>query len=229
MFLRRFTTGAAAASYTHQINFLPEFLMFFDHNAIAPVANPTDIDVPTVLRVSVAGDGIVGDYNADAVRAASELKTQKSPLASGFAIVPLADGIIRNKVVDIDLQFGINTDVSMFAISKNEGTMYLRCLRQTILANSGQDISKFLAFMLSTYADADVVTIEYATGVRHTSHVKELIAMENFNTNELDNYNTLMVTNLDQSYSKVNYIPSAQRSLFLWRFEAPKSLDTVQV
>ena len=215
MFLKNFT---GATAYTHQINFVPEFLL------IKKKAGA----MPATLRVSVAGDGVIGDYTLDAMKAISEAKVYQSPVTADYLVIPLADGLISGKVVDIDFTAGAGADsFDVFAISKNKGSMYLRCMRQTVLANSGVDIEAFLHCMVASYAQGDIISVEYRTGVKQTSHVEELLAWEFFNTAQDAPSATITISNFDQSYKRINLIPTANRQLFIWRFEAIGGLNKV--
>ncbi len=195
--------GTLAASTTTTINltWLPQYIYF--------VASST----PTALKVTVFGDGVITDMAAPGALAFGSHRLI-GYVANSFMIA-LANGIVKNKNVEITITNAVAAAVDVFGIVREEGDVYVQILKQQILAGSGADITDFSTLAVPDTAVGDKYTITFEDGTVHDFTFTEIFAMMQFTQNEL---NTYLIDNLDGEIRKVNFIPAATQTVYVQRF-----------
>jgi len=138
------TTGAViSTAYTFNLNFVPQYLFF-----VAAAA-------PTALKVSVFGDGVITDLDANGVTCIQNIR-QNGRVTNGY-LIPLANGLVVNKNTEIVYTTGGAVAIDLYGISLRQGDAYIQCLRQTALASSGVRVRKFAYLGWQNPEPADII------------------------------------------------------------------------
>jgi len=197
------TTGAViSTAYTINATFVPQYLYF--NVAVAPSA----------LKVSVFGDGVITDLDANGVLFVQGLR-MNGRVTNGW-VVPLADGFIPNKNVEIVYTTGSAVAVDIYGISLRKGSVYVQCLRQTALANSGVSVKKFAALGLMNGATADVINITYSDGLSQKVAFEELKPTMGLYANDINSM--IGIDNIDAEISEVMFTPNATQVIHVVKY-----------
>lgn len=198
------TTGAVISTpYTFNLTFCPQYLFF-----VATVA-------PTALKVSVLGSGVITDLDANGCIFVQGLR-MNGRLTNGY-MIPLANGLIKGKNVEIVYTTGAAAAVDLYGISLQNGNAFIECLRQTALANSGIEVEKFAALGLQNAASADVINITYSDGLSQKVQFEEL--KPTLGLYQYDVNTCIGIDNVDAMISKVSFIPNAQQSVYVVKYK----------
>ena len=195
-------TIAGSATGTIQLTYLPQFIKF------------TTGTTPTSLRINVLGRGTVVDLDAAGLTQLNGLEMQGNQ--ANEYVLALADGIVKDKNVEITLT---NADVAALTIygwSKNAGMNFFSYQRQTILANSGVKFNKFAALAVASPGATDSWRITYQSGIVDDVSLEEIAADVGYFQNNVGVY---VVNNFDQIIKDVTIIPAADRTAYLVRFD----------
>ena len=195
-------TIAGASTGTIQLTYLPQFITF----SIATV--------PNSIRISVLGRGVVVDLDSAGITQLNGFEQNGLP-ANRYTFA-LADGIIKDKNVEITIDNADAAALDVYGWSKNEAANFFAYQRQTILANSGVKFNKFAALAIASPGTSDSFRITYQSGVVDDVTLNELLADVGYYQ-----YNTgvYLINNLDQRIKDVTIIPTAQRTAYLMRFD----------
>lgn len=197
------TTGATiSTAYTINATFVPQYLYF--NVAVAPAA----------LKCNVFGDGVITDLDAAGVTFVQGLR-MNGRVTNGW-IVPLADGFIPNKNLEIVYTTGSAVAVDIYGISLRKGSVYIQCLRQTALANSGVSIKKFAAVGLGNSATADTINITYADGLSQKVAFEELKPTMQLYANDVNNM--IGIDNIDSQIQEVMFTPNATQIIHVIKY-----------
>jgi len=197
------TTGAViSTAYTINATFVPQYLYF--NVAVAPSA----------LKVSVFGDGVITDLDANGVLFVQGLR-MNGRVTNGW-VVPLADGFIPNKNVEIVYTTGSAVAVDIYGISLRKGSVYVQCLRQTALANSGVSVKKFAALGLMNGATADVINITYSDGLSQKVAFEELKPTMGLYASDINSM--IGIDNIDAEISEVMFTPNATQVIHVVKY-----------
>lgn len=200
------STGAViATAYPFNLTFVPQFLFFA--TAVAPQA----------LKVSVFGDGVITDLDAAGCLFVQGLRLN-GRVTNGY-LIPLANGLITGKNVEIIYTTGAATAVDLYGISLKKGDIYIQCLRQTALANSGVEIAKFAALGLPNAATADIINITYDDGLSQKVAFEELKATMALYCYDVNNM--IGIDNINAQIKSVMFTPNAQQIIHLVRYALP--------
>jgi len=137
-------------------------------------------------------------------------------------IVPLADGFIPNKNLEIVYTTGSAVAVDIYGISLRKGSVYIQCLRQTALANSGVSIKKFAALGLGNSATADVININYADGLSQKVAFEELKPTMGLYAADINNM--VGIDNIDAQISEVMFTPNATQVIHVVKYAVPSDV-----
>lgn len=204
------TTGSViSTAYTINATFVPQFLYF--NVAVAPAA----------LKVSVFGDGIITDLDAAGVLFVQGLR-MNGRVTNGW-IVPLADGFIPNKNLEIVYTTGSAVAVDIYGISLRKGSVYIQCLRQTALSNSGVSVKKFAALGLGNGTSADVININYADGLSQKVAFEELKPTMGLYAYDINNMSG--IDNIDAQISEVMFTPNATQVIHVVKYAVPSDVS----
>lgn len=204
------TTGAViSTAYTINATFVPQYLYF--NVAVAPSA----------LKVSVFGDGVITDLDAQGVLFVQGLR-MNGRVTNGW-IVPLADGFIPNKNLEIVYTTGSAVAVDIYGISLRKGSVYVQCLRQTALANSGVSVKKFAALSLMNGATADVINITYADGLSQKVAFEELKPTMGLYASDINSM--IGIDNIDAEISEVMLTPNATQVIHVVKYATQANVN----
>ena len=184
---------AGGATGTVQLNYCPEILMI------------KAATVPTKVQVRALGEGVVCDLDGTHLTALSNLR--QNLVVGGYFAIPLADGILKKKNIEIEVTAAATTQTEVYVYSTGEaGENYIVSERNTILANTSQSFSKFFALALSDMPSGAMVTITYASKetqvFTHADEIKAL-ALEN-------NTEKLVIDNFEQDIKRVDIVTPSQ-------------------
>jgi hypothetical protein len=203
------TTGAAAATaYQFNLNYVPQFLFFVAANA------------PSV-RASVLGDGVITDLDATGCLFVQGLRLN-GRVTNGY-MIPMANGLITNKNLEIIYTTGGAVAIDLYAISMQKGDAYIQCLKQTIIASSGAEIKKFAALGLGNAAAGDIININYADGLSQKVELAELKATLALYCNDVNNVQG--IDNIDAEISSVMFTPVATQIVHIVKYALPSAVN----
>lgn len=195
--------GTIPASSTGTINltYMPEYIAF------------VAATVPTQLRVTALGDGVICDLDANGINALNGAD-EVSRLANAF-VIRLADGMIKGRNVEITITNAVASVLTVYGYSERKGIDYLQSIRQTILASSGVEFRDFGLLGLPALGAADTVDILYADGhnQRFMDVELNLLRQQNSWNNTFE-----VIDNWDGRITSVNVIAATQQTAYLQRF-----------
>jgi len=203
------TTGNGVVT-TFQLTYLPEFLAFSPTTAISKVV------------VNVLGDGIICDLDAAGISQLGNLETIGS--VTNLVSLRLADGIVLNKNVTIEITNSAAQTPDIFAYSVSKGGVYVQSIRQTAFANSGIEIKNFLNVGFSNAGATDDFQVSFVDGTTqkmNREELKFLFAYENSVKNTSADY---LLRNYMGNVLLVNYTPSAQTVIYVQRMAGTKNV-----
>ena len=193
------TTGAAVVT-TFNLTWVPQYIHFVAATQL------------TGLKVTVLGDGVITDLDGAGLSALYNIR-QYGQVTNGYTI-PLADGLIRGKNVEITATNSAAQTPILYGVSMQMGSHYIQCLRQTALANSGVAISQFAYLAIPAIAAADVLNITYVDGLTNKVEAAELPAMANvFQSASLN-----VIDNVEAMMDEVQFTPAANRTVYVVRY-----------
>ena len=193
------TTGATVVS-TFNLTWVPQYIHFVAATQI------------TDIKVTVLGDGVITDLDAAGVSALYNIR-QFGQVTNGYTI-PLADGLIRGKNVEIVVTNSAAQTPTLYGISLQAGSRYIQCLRQTALANSGLVLDRFAYIAIPAIAAADVLNISYVDGMTTKVEAAELPAMAAL----FESASLNVIDNVDSMIDEVQYTPAANRTVYIVRY-----------
>lgn len=194
-------TLAASATTTINLTWLPQYIFFVTGTA------------PTATKVTVFGDGVIMDLgSAGALAFGSQRLIGYQP--DSFMLA-LANGIVKNKNVEITITNAAAATVDVYGLAREEGDVYVQTIRQQVLAFSGADFVDFATLAVPDTAAGDKYTITFEDGTVHDFTLTEIYAMMQFTQNNL---NTYLIDNFEGEIRKVNLIPVATQTCYVQRF-----------
>ena len=193
------TTGVGVVT-TFNLTWVPQYIHFVAATQI------------TGLKVTVLGDGVITDLDAAGLSALYNIR-QYGQVANGYTI-PLADGLIRGKNVEITVTNSAAQTPILYGVSQQAGSHYIQCLRQTALANSGVDIERFAYLAIPAVVAADVLNISYVDGLTQKVEAAELPAAANLYQSASLN----IIDNVEGMIDMVQFTPAANRTIYVVRY-----------
>lgn len=196
-------TLAASTTTTINLNYLPAYLYF--------VAATT----PTTFQVNVAGDGVIANLDDDGVDMIGTLNRQNR--VSNSFLIPLADGLIKGKNVDITITNAVAGTVSVYGFSVSPGATYIQHLSQTVYANSGASFDNLAAYMAPNAGTTDLYTVTYRNGtVQQFNRIEMLPILGASQAVVLSN--SYVFNNYDQTIRMIQVTPAANQTVYVTRF-----------
>lgn len=194
----------AASTATINLTYVPQFLLIKTPGVAPGVA----------VKVTAIGDGVLADLDWDGVKALDAIRGV-SDLA-GVEQLALADGLVAGKNCEIVITNASATDaVDVFAFSQKKGTSYVRSLRNTVLANSGQQFENFAYMGLPAFVTGEIINVTYVDGTNQQLDIEDLKGQTAFNQG-VPGQN---IDNLDGMIDLVVLIPTANRTAYVVTFE----------
>jgi hypothetical protein len=194
------TTGAASVD-TFDLTYVPEFLFY---------AAGTQL---TSLKVSVLGDGVICDLDGAGLSVVGTLGLF-GQVTNGY-IIPLADGLIKGKNVEIITTNSAAQTPVLYGVSNNYGSVYIQSLRSKALANSGAEFTKFAAWACPAIASGDILTVNYVDGFTANHEFAELPALASMTQNDAT---ADILNNFDGNIDSVQFTPAADRTVYTVRY-----------
>ena len=195
--------GTATHAATTQLNlqFCPQYLS---------IAGGT----VTSVKVDVLGAGTILDLDANGLAAVGyrDLKA----VTSGTFLLPLADGLVKNKTLVITIvNTHVSADADVCAFSYNEGSVYIKSETQTVLANNNPMLYNFAQVWLPNLASGDKVTCEFADGTNQIFEREELGLMSTLQQAT----SQYLVDNKLQTYSNIRVLVATTQSVYVMTYQ----------
>lgn len=182
---------------TFRLNFCPETLLIVSNNT------------PVRVSVRALGEGVIADYDATGLLALRNAR--ENVTSSTYYKLPLADGLLKNKNIEIDVQAHASSAATVYCFSTGLlGTGYIRTERTTVLANTSMEFRDFFQLALSAVNANDQITVNYIGG--HTQVFNAADEIMSINC-EVDSAR-LVIDNIDSSISSVIVVPTAQITVY---------------
>lgn len=198
--------GGISNSFQINLNYLPEQLEYTAANQL------------TSLKVEVAGKGILFDLDPAGLSDLGFVR-KIGNVTNRFAL-PLADGIVKGKVVTITSVTSAVGAVVFDAYSTRNARVFYKSQQQTVLASSGVDFVDFGVLAVPNATINDIFNVTFKDGTTQQMNIRELqsmIAYKRYSANSASDY---AIDNLDQSIKMVNMIPAATQLVY-WTSFAP--------
>ncbi len=198
-------TIATGVTETFQTNYLGTYLL---------LVGLSDVTDNLVVKVVPMGDGVLVDLDSAGVDAIGTWKLTGDP-GNYRRVIPLADGLVPAKVVDITITNGSAADLSVYMPVTKKGSLYVQCVQQTILANSQAIFTDFSALFLNAMVlQLGQITVDWRDGSSHTFSPAELQQFSMFFQYVL----ATILDNTDGSVRKVTIIPTTTLKVQLIRY-----------
>jgi hypothetical protein len=194
------TTGDTVVS-TFDLQYVPQYLYYIAATQL------------TGIKVTIQDDGVLLDLDATGLSALSGIR--RYGRVTNDYLIPLADGQINNKLVEIVCTNSAAQTPDLYAFSMQKGLVYIATRRQKVLASSGVTLRQFGHLGFSTVADTDEVTIRFVDGHVQKMLGAELKAWYTLMSNETDSY---VIDNLNGLIDYINVIPAADRTLYVTKY-----------
>jgi len=197
-------TIAAGAGVITTINvqFLPQFLLWNDAATLQG------------LRVNVLGDGNTVDLDTAGLDVFQGVR-QYGQVANNF-LLPLANGIVKNKSVEIIATNGGANAITLYGINmRNNGNIYFQSLKATVVADSGATFRRFAFLGLPNFAATDLLTIGFKDGLVQKFNQAELFAWLQLTQNDVSFEG---IDNFDGKIDYVQLTPAANEIVHIMRF-----------
>jgi hypothetical protein len=167
-----FTTPAAAGTYTFQLNYIPQFLIY--DSAAAPLTSLKidDTALGNILDLPLAGIADVRTFMRFGLPASTVTRFR------------LANGHIANKNVTLTIVQPGAVAIPFQACSDCRGTNAFKYQVGAQLAGQPQEYDKFTALFLSNLAAADTVLLEFYNGHSQTFNRTELLELSSLYQNQ---------------------------------------------
>lgn len=206
------TTGVGVVT-TINTTWVPEYIFYVAATQL------------TGLKVTVQGDGVITDLDSAGLSALGRIR-DISAVTNGW-LIPLADGIVTGKNVTFTFTNSAAQTPAIYGIVRRKGRVYVQCLQQQALANSGLDIMDFGYAAFPNAGATDVFNVTFADGTVNQFNRAELQAMLTLTEDVQNSSSDYSFDNLAQSIKKVNFIPVASQVFYISRFAPIGNLSNV--
>jgi hypothetical protein len=198
---------------TQTVQTLPQYLII-----------PSGITRVTAIRVSVLGESelvnIEGDQVVNLVH-----QYRKQTVLEGAAldiVIPLANGLIRGKNVQISVTLTAGPNLVLHGASYGRGNVYVQTLQQIVLQNSGQIFDRFAMLAVLNPNNADTFDLNFNDGGSDRWEGRILTSLTGLFQAQGDNaapYFGSYIDNAGREIDKVTVIPSgSNRTVVLMRY-----------
>jgi hypothetical protein len=202
------TTGAAVVS-TFNSTYVPKYFYY------------TAATQLTGVKITVQGDGVIFDSDANGLNHVGVSRVA-GQVTNSF-VIRIANGLITGKNVIWEFTNSAAQTPVIYVNADNSsdktgnGPMYLQFLRQVVLANSGQDFTKFATLSFPAAAAADVFNILYNDGTQQQMNRADLQALLSYQQNVV-NTPVYTIDNYAQTIDRVNALVAAQQTAYVQRW-----------
>lgn len=200
MLIGTLTTGVGIST-TINLQWLPQYIYY---------AAATQL---TSLKVTVQGDGVILDLDATGLNDLSA--TRRFGNVTNGVMIPLADGIIKNKTVELAFINSAAQTPAIYGFSLKNGRAYIQTLRETVLASSGTVVKDFAVLGFSTIAANDELTIKFRDGHVQRMTGAEVLIWLSLVQNGVTYYS---IDNIEAIIEYVHFIPAANAVVYKTRY-----------
>lgn len=203
-----YTTPAAAGTYTFQLNYIPQFLIY---DAAAAPLTSLRVDeqaLGNILDLPLAGITDVRAFGRFGLTASTVTKFR------------LANGHLAGKNVTVTIVQPGAVAIAFHAVSDCKGTAAFKYTTLSLLAGQPNVLTNFTALFLSTLAAADSVMIEFNNG--HTQVFNGVSILEltsQFQNNQLAT--GFIVNNLNRYIKAATVTQAAAGAAYMMKVLIP--------
>lgn len=195
--------GGVGVTTSYTMTWVPQYLLFDSGG-----------NTPTALKCTVLGDGVIHDTVAAQLDLIPTIRMY-GRVANHF-MIPLADGIIKNKNLTIDMTTSAVGAINVYGFSFEEGDAYMSTLQQTVLANSGAEFRKFAYMVIPAMGATDYLNIEFEDGTVQRFEQEEVPSIAGFYQNLVAAQ--FVIDNVDGRIRMLQLIPAANRVVAVLRY-----------
>jgi hypothetical protein len=214
----------AASTTTQTVQFLPQYLII-----------PNGLNRVTGVRVSVLGESelinLQGIANVQALHQYRKIAAFNG-VGTFPLIIPLANGLIRGKNVQISVDVNAGAALVLHGASYGKGNVYVQTLQQTVLAQSGQLFDKFAALLIPGALPADTADVNFSDGGsdRWEGNLLGALSIVFQGAGDDSAPSTYpVIDNAMQLINSVTYIPSTNREVVLLRYSEPGGMKSASI
>lgn len=194
------TTGVGVVT-TIDLQYVPEAIGFIAATQL------------TGFKAEVLGEGVICDLDATGLTAQGRHRLLGFP-ANGY-VVSLADGIIKGKSVRLTFTNSAAQTPDIFAWGDNNGEIYVRTSKATVLLNNNTMFEKFGALYLPSLAAGDKVTVTYEDGLTQIWDRDDIALQSGF----FQNAAGYVIDNLEGAIKTVQVLVAATQTAYLMDFK----------
>jgi len=198
------TTGVGVVT-TINLNYLPQYLQFLATTQL------------TGLKVTVHGEGVLMDLDADGITALSGVRRFGN--VTNVMLMALADGFIANKNVELVFTNSAAQTPDVYGFSLQKGSAYVKSVRVKAFANSQVTFENFgfLGFQSTLSDTADILTIRFVDGHIQQITGTELKMLCTLFMNETDGF---VIDNVEGEIDEVTLVAGADRLAYVLSYVA---------
>lgn len=194
------TTGAAVVT-TIDLQYVPEKLFYVAATQL------------TGVKAEVLGEGVILDLDATGLTAQGKHRVIGA-VTNGY-ILDLADGIITGKSLRLTFTNSAAQTPDIYALGDNNGSIYIRTLKGTVLLNNNTPFSKFGALFLPSLAAGDKITITYEDGLVQIWERADIEAFSGF----VQSSAAYVIDNLEGKIKNVQVLVAATQTVYITDFK----------
>jgi hypothetical protein len=171
---------------------------------------------PTNIKVTVLGDGVICDLDAKGIDIASAALAV-GKVTDGYYI-PLADGIVTGKNVEITVTNADAAGFDLFGYSTQKGMTYIRSLQQKVFAQSGVQMADFFMCSLPEFVADDELNITYQGGFVQKFAPEDLTRENSFDTYINNDGNDFRINNTNARLTMFSFVPKADEQIYVFKY-----------
>ena len=174
------------------------------------------VEIPTNLKVTVLGDGVICDLDKDGIQAATRMLRVGNRINGYF--VPMSDGIVTGKNVEIAVTNNGADPIDLYGYSTQKGSTYIRSLQQKVFASSGVQLSDFFQCALPNMLETDELNITYTGGFVQKFAPSDLRMDVSFDTFVGGDSFDFRVQNTDARVKLLSFIPTVDEQVYIFKY-----------
>jgi hypothetical protein len=202
------------ATTTQTVQTLPQYLII-----------PGGLGRVTAMRVSVLGESeLLNIEGSGVVALLAQYRKQSVPNygTNNGVVVPLANGLIRGKNVQISITLSAGANLTCQGASYGRGNVYIQTLQQIVLQNSGQVFDRFAMLGVFTPNSGDTFDVSFNDGGSDRwegNLLAQLTTMYQAQGDSNTGDDFAYIDNAGREIDKVTVIPSgSNRTVILMRY-----------
>jgi len=195
--------GGVGTTTTVAVQWCPEYLYF------------TVATVPTAIKVTVAGDGVICDLDGAGIT--SKSRTRMIGSATNGYYLPLANGFIKNKNVQIAITNAVAGAFTLYGNSRGYGNKYVVSETINVNALTGVTITMQNNTICASFPNAVTLTdnfnVTYKDGYVETLDFVEVCAMLGLTQNTVGTL--ALMDNFVKNIVSINFRPALAQNIYL--------------